>query len=167
MVHCKTHQPVFTMKPVGVIRTPCKSAAGTPIQPVFGQQLCGEVEVFEEYQQALTDIEGFERLWLVYLLDRAGPFQPSVVPFRDNVPHGLFATRAPSRPNPIGMSAVRLLGRDGRVLRVAELDVLDGTPLIDLKPYVPAFDAFPGSAAGWMDSTAVDRRFADGRFDYK
>jgi tRNA (adenine37-N6)-methyltransferase len=164
MNHGNTHEPVFTINPVGVIRTPCKAEAGTPIQPVFGQQLCGEVEVFEGYEQALADIEGFERLWLVYLLDRASAFKLRVVPYRDTVPRGLFATRAPSRPNPIGISAVRLLGREGRILRISDLDILDGTPLIDIKPYVPAFDAFPGSSAGWMDETTVDRRFADGRF---
>lgn len=160
----KAHAPVLVIQPVGVIRTPCGSAPGTPVQPVYGKELTGAVEIFEEYEAALTDIEGFERLWLIYWLDRAGPFQPSVVPYRDNAPHGLFATRAPCRPNPIGMSSVRLLGREGRILRVAELDILDGTPLIDIKPYVPTFDAYDRSVAGWFDTTSDDRRTADGRF---
>jgi tRNA (adenine37-N6)-methyltransferase len=87
-----------------------------------------------------------------------------VVPCRDTRPHGLFATRAPSRPNAIGMSVVRLLGRNGRILRVAHLDILDATPLLDIKPYVPAFDCHPASSAGWLDECGETRQFADERF---
>jgi hypothetical protein len=100
----ETREPLLIVRPIGVIRTPYKSASGTPIQPAYGQEVTGEVEIREEYQAALSDIEGFERLWLIYWLDRAGPFQPQVVPYRDTAPHGLFATRCPSRPNPIGMN---------------------------------------------------------------
>ncbi len=152
------------LQPIGVIRSPHRTAAGTPIQPAYAGQAVGEVFVDEGYASALADIEGFERIWLVYRFDRAGPFKPRVVPYRDNREHGLFATRAPSRPNPIGLSVVELLGREGRVLRVAGLDVLDETPLLDIKPYVPEFDAFPDSSAGWLDAHREDRRQADDRF---
>jgi tRNA-Thr(GGU) m(6)t(6)A37 methyltransferase TsaA len=154
----------FALTVIGTIHTPCQTPEGTPIQTVFGQGIEATVTVREEYAPALADIEGFERLWLLYWFDRAGPFAPLVVPYRDDVPHGLFATRSPSRPNPIGVSVVRLLERRGAVLRVADIDVLDGTPLIDIKPYVPQFDAFPGSKAGWCDRNRVDRTIADTRF---
>jgi tRNA-methyltransferase O len=97
-------------------------------------------------------------------MDRAGPYRARVVPYRDTREYGLFATRAPNRPNPIGMSAVRLLRREGCLLHVSDIDILDETPLLDLKPYVSSFDAFPVSRAGWLDRTNVDRRLADNRF---
>jgi tRNA-Thr(GGU) m(6)t(6)A37 methyltransferase TsaA len=149
---------------IGIIRTPFGAPAGTPIQPVYGQGVEGRVEVDERYEAALADIEGFDRLWLIYWMDRAGPFAPLVVPYRDDVERGLFATRSPARPNPIGLSAVRLLERRRHVLRVADLDILDGTPLLDIKPYVPAFDAHPRSRAGWLERAGRDRTMADERF---
>jgi tRNA-Thr(GGU) m(6)t(6)A37 methyltransferase TsaA len=103
-------------------------------------------------------------VWLVYWFDRAGPYKPRVVPYRDTHERGLFATRSPCRPNPIGVSVVRLLGREGNVLRVGGIDILDRTPLLDIKPYVPEFDAHPASKAGWLDEQREDRREADGRF---
>ncbi len=154
----------LTLSPIGVVRTPFTTAEGTPIQPAFAQGVEGVVELFDEYAQALADIEGFERLWLVYWLDRAAAFRPRVVPYRDRVERGLFATRAPARPNPLGLSVVRLLEQRDGVLRVSDLDILDGTPLLDIKPYVPAFDAVCASKAGWFDATAEHRTLADGRF---
>lgn len=158
-----TH-PLLTLTPIGTIRSPFREASGTPIQPAFSDGAEGEVVLDDAYAAALDDLEGFDRVWLVYWLDRAGPFRPHVVPYRDTREHGLFATRSPARPNPLGLSVVRLLGRDGRTLRVADLDVLDGTPLLDLKPYVPAFDAHPGARAGWFATTSSERRVADARF---
>jgi tRNA (adenine37-N6)-methyltransferase len=154
----------FRLRRIGVIRTPYKMAVGTPIQTVYGKGIEGDVIIDEEYEPALTDIEGFERLWLVYWMDRAGPFKPHVVPYRDDREHGLFATRSPCRPNPIGMSVVRLLGRQGRILRVADLDMLDETPLIDIKPYVLIFDVHVPSAAGWLEQSSEERQVADTRF---
>lgn len=152
------------IRPIGEIRTPFATAEGTPIQGRWAEEHEGEVVVEEAYAAALDDIEGFERIWLVYRFDRAGPFRPRVVPFRDTVERGLFSTRAPSRPNPIGLTVVRLLGRKGARLRVAGVDMLDRTPLIDVKPYVPAFDAFPDSAAGWLDLPGSGATRADDRF---
>lgn len=154
----------IVLQTIGVIRSPHRAPVGTPIQPAFADDSEGEVVVHQGFDAALDDIDGFERIWLVYFFDRAKPFAPRVVPYRDTREHGLFATRAPSRPNPIGMSVVRLLGREGNVLRVRGLDVLDGTPLLDIKPYVPAFDAHPDSKAGWLDSGREERTEADGRF---
>lgn len=149
---------------IGVIRSPYRVPAGTPIQPAFADRSEGEVVVQEDLEPALADIEGFDRIWLVYWIDRVGRFKPLVMPYRDTREHGLFATRSPCRPNPIGISVVRLVARDRNVLRVRGLDILDGTPLLDIKPYVPEFDAHPASKAGWFETCGVDRRVADERF---
>jgi tRNA-Thr(GGU) m(6)t(6)A37 methyltransferase TsaA len=153
-----------TWRAIGVIRTRFTTAAGTPIQPAYGADARGEVEVEPQFSPALDHLDGFERIWLLYWMHTAGPFTPHVIPYRDTQVHGLFATRAPNRPNPIGISAVRLLGRHGRTLEVADLDILDGTPLLDIKPYVPAFDAHVQSRAGWFETPGCDRQLADARF---
>jgi tRNA-Thr(GGU) m(6)t(6)A37 methyltransferase TsaA len=157
-------QAELVVRPIGIIRTPFQSMEGTPIQPVFGGGTEAQAILEPIFEEALRDIEGFERVWLVYWIDRAGPFSAEVVPYRDDRSRGLFATRAPSRPNPLGISVVRLIGREGCVLRLADVDVLDGTPLLDIKPYVPAFDAFPDARAGWLDEPGTRRTVADSRF---
>ncbi len=153
-----------SIRVVGTIRTPFPQASGTPIQAVYGEGIEARVVVDEEYSPALDDIDGFDRIWLIYWMDRVEAFRPKVIPYRDIRERGLFATRSPTRPNPIGMSVVRLLRREGNVLHVADIDTLDGTPLLDIKPYVPEFDAHPGSRAGWLDAPGMDRRHADARF---
>lgn len=152
------------IEPIGIVRTPFVEAAGTPIQSAYGKNIEGWILINESFAPALRDIDGFERLWLVYWMDRASEFRTMVLPYRDNRKHGLFATRSPNRPNPIGISVVRLLGREGSTLYIADLDILDGTQLIDIKPYIPEFDAYPDSQAGWFDTPGVDRRYADNRF---
>ncbi|RLB64594.1 MAG: tRNA (N6-threonylcarbamoyladenosine(37)-N6)-methyltransferase TrmO [Deltaproteobacteria bacterium] len=166
MVKRKSGPPsgLLDLQAIGVIRSDHTEAAGTPIQPVYAGGETGQVIVDEPYAAALDDIEGFERLWLLYWMDRVQGFKPHVVPYRDTQEHGLFATRSPSRPNPIGLSVVRLLRREGRVLVVTDVDILDGTPLIDIKPYVSTFDAHPVSRAGWFDTCGTDRQRADDRF---
>lgn len=154
----------MVLRVVGRIQTPFGEGEGTPIQTVYAEGAEGTVVLDESFAPALDDLEGFERLWLLYWMDRVVPFRPRVVPYRDTRERGLFATRSPCRPNPIGLSAVRLLRREGHVLHVAGVDILDGTPLLDVKPYVPEFDAFPSSKAGWLDAGGADRRIADGRF---
>lgn len=154
----------LTFRRIGIIHTPFGDVAGTPIQPQYAEGIEGEVEVDEEFAEGLADIEGFDRIWLVYAFDRSGPYRLVVVPYRDVVAHGVFATRAPSRPNAIGISAVRLLGREGNRLRVADLDILDGTPLLDIKPYVSAFDAYVGGRTGWFDTAPGHRSVSDDRF---
>ncbi|OGV73302.1 MAG: tRNA (N6-threonylcarbamoyladenosine(37)-N6)-methyltransferase TrmO [Lentisphaerae bacterium RIFOXYB12_FULL_65_16] len=152
------------IRPIGIISTPFKEPKGTPIQPVFAEEDHGTAEVLPEYSDALADLAGFERVWLIYWFDRVGPVQLRVTPFRDTVAHGLFATRVPCRPNPIGLSCVRLREVRGNTLVFSGADMLDGTPLLDIKPYVPGFDAFPGIRAGWFDKPGTDRTHADGRF---
>ena len=148
---------------IGVIRSPWTAAHGTPVQPAFAEGALGQVVIDPAYAEALTDIEGFDRLWLIYWFDRAAPYRPLVTPYLDDRPHGVLATRSPTRPNPIGLSAVRLVERRGCTLEVADLDVLDGTPLLDVKPYVPRFDAWPGRA-GWLDDAPCETTRDDGRF---
>ena len=154
----------FPVTIIGRVRSPFGEATGTPIQSVYANGAEGQVVVDEAYADALGDVEGFERLWLIYWMDRVATSKLRVVPYRDNQERGLFATRSPCRPNPIGMSVVRLLRREGDILHVADLDILDNTPLLDIKPYVPEFDAHPTSKAGWFDACAVNRTVADGRF---
>ena len=155
---------MVTIRPIGIIHSPYREPMGTPIQPAFADESIGEVVVHEDYSEGLADIEGFDRIWLLFWCHRSRPYRLRIVPYRDTVERGLFATRAPSRPNPIGMSAVRLLGRTGNRLKVSGLDVLDGTPLLDIKPYVPLFDSHPDSPAGWLERRRADREHADERF---
>ena len=152
------------MRPIGVVHSPFREAGGTPIQPRFGQGVRGHVIVDEPYVDGLADLEGFERIWLLFQFDRSRPSRMQIVPYRDTQKRGLFATRAPSRPNPIGLSPVRLLGREGARLDIMDVDILDGTPLLDIKPYIPRFDAHPNAAAGWLDELGEAREQADDRF---
>lgn len=161
----------MTVEQVGVIHTPFREAAGTPIQPRAAKGAQGTVELFEPFAAGLRDLEGFDRVWLVYWFDRAAAVRLVVTPYLDDEPRGLFATRAPCRPNPIGLSPVRLLRVEGRVLHVEDVDMLDGTPLLDLKPYSPHFDCFPEARSGWLDAAwrtrDAARAVADHRFTRK
>lgn len=167
------HRPHFICRPIGVIHSPFQEEAGTPIQPIMASDdAVGRVEVFPEYADGLKDLEEFERVYLIYWFHRARPVEPGrlrVRPYMDREERGLFATRAPARPNPIGMSPVRLQRIEGNVLYVARIDILDGTPLLDIKPYVPRFDAFPESACGWLERHVRRKRGvrADGRFEQR
>lgn len=159
--------PAVSMRPIGIIRSPFSEESGTPIQPATAKSATGHVELLPAYEQALRDLDGFERIWLIYVFDRAVPWQALVVPYRDTVERGLFSTRAPARPCPIGMSVVQLVSVKGPRLELRGIDVLDGTPLLDLKPYVPEFDAYPGSRAGWLTGTGSGTARADGRFSVR
>jgi tRNA (adenine37-N6)-methyltransferase len=153
------------IEPIGTIHSPFTAQQGTPIQPAMAAGAEGRVEVRPEWAEALADLDGFERIWLIYAFDRAGPARTEVTPYLDSQPRGLFATRAPTRPNPIGMSCVRLLAVVGTTLRVADIDVLDGTPLLDIKPYAPPFDHFEVQRWGWLQASGSERTVADGRFE--
>ncbi|MEW5702715.1 MAG: tRNA (N6-threonylcarbamoyladenosine(37)-N6)-methyltransferase TrmO [Candidatus Zixiibacteriota bacterium] len=152
------------VRAVGIIHSPFQEISGTPIQPTYAGDTEGVVEVFPEFESALSDLIGYERIWLLYWFDRAGPMRLHVVPFRDTTERGLFSTRAPCRPNPIGLSCVRLLSVADCFVRVAGIDVLDKTPLLDIKPYIPDFDGYPECRAGWHAASASARKQADDRF---
>ena len=129
-----------TFTPIGVIRSIHTIPEETPVQPVCAQGLPGRAEIRPEYIEGLQDLDGFSHLILLYHFHRAGPVQLTVQPFTDDKPRGLFSTRHPRRPNPIGLSIVRLLRIEGGTLELADVDILDGTPLLDIKPFVPRFD---------------------------
>lgn len=156
----------LTLKPIGVIHSPFSDAKSMPIQPVSENSAAGRVEVFPEFAEGLKDLEGFSHLLLLYHFHRSRPYSLSVTPFLDTEPRGLFATRAPNRPNPIGLSLVRLVRIEGPRLHVENIDVLDGTPLLDLKPHVPDFDCVPGARIGWLEKAVAEMRkkVADERF---
>ena len=160
------HRQTITYQPIGVIHSPFKQVKGTPIQNVFARDADGVVEVFEEFAEGLRDVQMFSHLYLLYTFHQCRKTSLTVVPFLDEEARGVFATRAPCRPNAIGLSIVRVRSRQGRRIHVAELDVLDGTPLLDIKPYVPEFDVRSDARSGWItrtDSTRA-REGADERF---
>ena len=152
------------VQPIGIIHSPFSKADGTPIQPTFAKGAEGWVDIFPEFAEGLADLEGFEKIWLLYWFHKASKTKLKVKPYMDSIERGLFATRAPCRPNPIGISAVRLLRIDGCKLYVAELDILDGTPLLDIKPYVPKFDHFEVKRIGWLEKAHSETKQADNRF---
>ena len=152
--------------PIGVIYTPFKEIDGMPIQPSGATGVAGRVEVSQEYQNGLADLDGFSHIILIYHFHQARGFSLTVTPFLDRRPRGLFATRAPKRPNPIGLSVVKLLRIETSVLFVENIDVLDQTPLLDIKPYVPEFDHFPADRIGWLQKNqgSVQTKRSDDRF---
>ncbi len=144
--------PAF--QPIGLIHSPFTHRDQTPIQP-YRSSAVGQVELLPEYEEGLQELDSFSHIILLYRFHQADPgFDLSVTPFLDDEPKGVFATRYPRRPNSIGLSVVRLVRREGRILQVDGIDVLDGTPLLDVKPYVPPFDAFPEATLGWLDGRA-------------
>jgi len=152
---------------IGRIRSPFHHTEGMPIQPSGAKDVEGTVEVDAMYTDGLVDIEHFSHVTLIYIFHRSEGFDLNVKPFMDDSVHGVFATRAPRRPNPIGISTVALLKRNKNLLLIKGVDVLDGTPLLDIKPYVPEFDVFQVSSVGWLDKKQQqaktwksDRRFA-------
>ena len=156
----------IVFKPIGTVHSPFKEPTGTPIQPGAAAEIQGWVEVFPEYREGLADLEGFSHLILLYYFHLAQGFALRVKPFLDEQQRGLFATRAPARPNPIGLSTVRLERVEGTRLYIREVDIVDGTPLLDIKPYVPRFDRRDGATSGWMAEN-LDRLESardDGRF---
>jgi tRNA-Thr(GGU) m(6)t(6)A37 methyltransferase TsaA len=137
-------------KAIGVIHSPFKEPIGVPIQPTAAKGVRGTVELDPEYVDGLKDIEGFSHIILIFHLHLSEGYSLKVKPFLDDHLHGLFTTRAPRRPNPIGISVVRLLKVEGRVLHVEGVDMVDGTPLLDIKPYVPGLDDRKAERVGWL-----------------
>lgn len=154
-------------RPIGVVRSRFTEAVGMPIQTAGAAEEPGRVELYPAFEAGLRDIEGFEFLWLITHLHQVATERLEVLPFLDTESHGVYATRAPARPNRLGLSLVRLLRREGRVLHFEGNDMLDGTPLLDIKPYVPKFDSRETARVGWfgqrldrLDSTRADDRMA-------
>ena len=154
------------LKPIGIIHSPFKKPQGVPIQPSGARGIQGRVEVFPEYLEGLTDIGSFSHIILIYYFHLAKKASLSVIPFMDKHPHGVFATRASARPNPIGFSVVELEKVDGNFLLVKDIDIVEGTPLLDIKPCVPQFDFSKVTKTGWLENADKDLAEAkdDGRF---
>ena len=152
-------------KPIGFIHSNYTSVAGVPIQPTADPSSKGYLELLPELVPGLQDLTGFDRVWLVTWLHLAPAPKLSVVPFLDTQAHGIFATRSPCRPNPIGLASVKLVGVEGNIVRFTGCDLVDGTPVIDMKPYVPGFDSFPDAASGWFSGKEVQGKAADDRFN--
>jgi len=154
----------FQFRPIGVIRTPFPEPTGTPIQPSRAGEAQGTVELLPEFTAGLTDLSGFSHIILLYHLHRSKPFRLKVIPFLDTVERGIFATRSPNRPNAIGLSVVQLVGIESNLVTVAGVDMIDGTPLLDIKPYVGEFDYHHDVRCGWFDESRQRRKVADDRF---
>jgi len=152
--------------PIGVIHSPFKAPQDVPIQSAAAEGIIGSVEVAREYVEGLRDVEGFSHLILVYHCHLAQKYSLLVKPFLDEKLHGVFATRAPSRPNPVGVSVVRLTKKEENILHIQDVDIIDGTPLLDIKPFVPAFDQREAEKIGWLTGKIDKMRLSrdDGRF---
>lgn len=140
----------ITFTPIGVVRSPFRDPRNMPVQPVGARGVRGTIELDPAYAAGLKDLAGFSRIILLYHFHRSEGYALEVVPFLDTTPHGVFATRAPRRPNAVGLSILRLVTVEGTTLHVEDVDILDGTPVLDIKPYVPAFDAYPDERSGWL-----------------
>lgn len=158
---------MISLHPIGVIHTPFTRLEGMPIQPPGAAGVKGTVEVYETYRKGLRDLDGFSHIILLYHFHRSKGFNLIVEPFMDSVSRGLFATRAPKRPNPIGLSVVQLEKIEEGTLHILNVDILDHTPLLDIKPYVPEFDAPREVRAGWLEKAVktVSGLASDGRFN--
>jgi tRNA-Thr(GGU) m(6)t(6)A37 methyltransferase TsaA len=154
-------------KPIGVVHSPFKLPQNVPIQSAAAKGVAGSVEVFQEYVEGLKDVEGFSHLiLLVYHFHLAQQYSMLVTPFLDKRLHGVFSTRAPSRPNPVGVSIVRLTKIEKNLLHIQDVDIIDGTPLLDIKPFVPEFDQRKAERIGWLEKK-VNKMYSsrdDGRF---
>jgi tRNA-Thr(GGU) m(6)t(6)A37 methyltransferase TsaA len=151
---------------IGIIHTPFTEAKGVPIQSKVARNTMGTVEIFPEYREGLHDLSGFSHIILLYHFHLARGTSLKVVPFLDDRQHGVFATRASSRPNPLGLSVVKLNSIEGNILHVEELDIVNGTPLLDIKPFVPEFDNRDAGRVGWLENYIhkLSELKDDGRF---
>ena len=153
-------------EPIGIIHSPFEDPKGMPIQPAGAQGISGTVELQAEYEDGLKDLEGFSHIILIYHFHLSRGYSLQVKPFLDDTPRGVFAVRAPRRPNSIGISVVRLEKIEGTTLYISNVDIVDSTPLLDIKPYVPDFDGVKDVRIGWLvnrSDQAVHKR-ADERF---
>jgi len=156
----------ITYQPIGIIYTPFKKIAGMPIQQLGAQGVKATIDIEPVYAEGLKDLEGFSHIILLYHFHLSKDFKLQVKPYLDEVSHGVFSTRAPARPNPIGLSIVKLIRIEGCTLHIEEVDIIDGTPLLDIKPYVPEFDVRSADRTGWLSGKAEEAREkkADERF---
>jgi tRNA-Thr(GGU) m(6)t(6)A37 methyltransferase TsaA len=144
----------ITLESIGTIHTPFKEKEGMPIQSAAAQGVRGHIILNEKFTAGLTDLEGFSHIILLYYFHMSAGFDLQIIPFLDNTQHGVFATRAPRRPNPIGISVVKLMSIQNNILNIENTDMLDGTPLLDIKPYIKDFDVHEIQRSGWLEDNA-------------
>ena len=151
---------------IGTIHSDFKQKEGVPIQSVFSKGSKGWIEILPEYTDGLKDLDGFSHIFLIYHFHKSSGHSNLVKPFLDDEKRGVFSTRAPRRPNPIGLSIVKLEQIEDNKLFIRDVDIIDGTPLLDIKPYVERFDSRENARSGWLDKRmeAEKRHFADSRF---
>ena len=157
----------ITYHPIGIVHSPFKKPEGTPIQPVVANDTEAIIEIYPEYSEGLKDLESFSHLYILFHLHLIKGKKLTVIPFLDTIPHGVFATRSPARPNPIGLSVVSLEKIIGNNLYIKNIDILDSTPVLDIKPYISQFDVFETTKNGWFDSSRhnLKNQKDDGRFN--
>jgi tRNA (adenine37-N6)-methyltransferase len=143
---------LVSFKPIGIIHTPFKNKEGMPIQSGGAQGIKGTIVLKKEFEPGLLDLDGFSHIILIYHFHKSYGFELQTIPFIDDKPHGVFSTRAPKRPNPIGISVVRLLNINNNILEIENVDIIDETPLIDIKPYIPEFDIHKIEKYGWIEN---------------
>ena len=153
--------------PIGVIRTPFKEIADMPIQPSGASNIAGQIELRPELVEGLKDLDGFSHIIVIYQFHKVSESRLTVTPFLDPSPRGVFSTRAPTRPNPIGLSVLTLKSIHDNILQVENVDQLDGTPVLDIKPYVPEFDQPTNVRTGWLEKVGNRSKTtrSDARFD--
>ncbi|MEE4256107.1 MAG: tRNA (N6-threonylcarbamoyladenosine(37)-N6)-methyltransferase TrmO [Bacteroidales bacterium] len=156
----------ITFKPIGVIRSGFKQAPGTPIQAGTAKHIGAQIEIFDAYAEGLHDLDGFSHIILLYYFHLSSGHKLKVIPFMDSVERGVFATRAPGRPNSIGFAVVELISIEGNILHFKGTDMIDGTPVLDIKPYVPDFDHQNVVKTGWLEKKVknLPDKTDDGRF---
>jgi tRNA (adenine37-N6)-methyltransferase len=145
---------IIHFRPIGLIHSPFQRLEDIAPPPQPGSTAPGTVEIYPEFVAGLQDLEGFSHIILLYYLNHATTPCLTVIPPRDTVPHGVFATRAPCRPNPIGLAVTRLERREGNILHVERVDALDGTPLLDIKPYLPEMEGPLTVRTGWLEKVS-------------
>jgi tRNA-Thr(GGU) m(6)t(6)A37 methyltransferase TsaA len=158
--------PEIIYQPIGIVHSPFKDPEGTPIQSVVARNTEAVIEIFPEYVEGMNDLEGFSHLYILFHCHLVKQKRLTVIPFLDTLPHGIFATRSPARPNPIGLSVVFLKKFAGNKLYVNHIDILDGSPVLDIKPYISQFDVFENVKTGWLENNLhkTDKQKDDGRF---
>jgi tRNA (adenine37-N6)-methyltransferase len=157
----------ITYEPIGVIHSEHVIAEQTPIQPTYAKGCRGWAEIFPEYEEGLRDLEGFSHIYLLYHFHLSKSVNLLVKPFLQDVERGVFATRAPTRPNAIGLSVVELVSREGRIVKLDRVDILEGTPLLDIKPYTVRFDCVKTLRDGWQDEVDEETARQRGKRGYR
>jgi len=165
-MNTKHDQKEIIFNPIGVIHSPFKEREGMPIQPIGAKGIKGKIEIFPEFKDGLKDLDGFSHIILLFNFHLSTDYKLLVKPFMENTIRGVFATRAPRRPNQIGMSIVKLESVENNILNISNVDIVDGTPLLDIKPYVKKIDCVKTDKTGWLEKK-VDKfrnKISDDRF---